>query len=255
MQKSKYLKTGIRAVEEAEKVILKYFDTDLNIETKKDGSPVTIADKQAEQVIREIISESFPDHGFVGEEFGETGGESEFSWIIDPIDGTKNFSHGIPFFSTEVALLKGNEIILGISNAPALKKFVFAEKNQGAYTKSGKKLNVSSVSNLKDAFISTGGLKHFEKMGKVKEFQEIGEKCLGMKGFGDSWSYHFVAEGKLDVVLEAKVRIWDIAAISIIVEEAGGKVTDLKGNSISLSSKSILASNKVLHQEILNYFI
>ncbi len=253
MEQSTFLKVGIEAVKEAEKVILHYFDTNIKIENKADGSPVTIADKKAEQIIRKIITSAFPDHGFIGEEYENQKNTSNYTWVIDPIDGTRNYSHGIPLFATELALFEKDQPILGISNAPLLKKLLTAEKGKGSFLNETTKLQVSTVSDVSDAYISVGSIKYFE--GKYDTLIKLNKECGGMKGFGDTWSYHFVAEGKLDAILEAKVKIWDIAAISVIVEEAGGIVTDLDGNKITTTSHSILASNQFLHKKILDYIL
>lgn len=253
MNKSKFLLTGIEAVKEAQKIVLKYFDTNLNIDTKKDGSPVTIADRESEQIIRKIITSAFPDHGFIGEEYGDSQKKSKYTWVIDPIDGTKNYSRNIPLFATELALFEDEELILGISNAPLLKKFVYAQKGQGAYLNETQKIQVSKVDKIKNAYISIGSLKYFKKLEILNKLVKINEDCAGMKGFGDTWSYQFVAEGKLDAIIEAKLKIWDIAAVLVIIQEAGGKVTDIDGNKITTKSTSALASNGKLHQILLDY--
>jgi len=254
MQKSKFLEIGIEAVKQAEKIILEYFDTNLVIDTKIDGSPVTIADKQAEQIIRKVITNSFPDHGFIGEELGNNQNRNEYTWIIDPIDGTKNYSRNIPMFATELALFKGDEIILGISNAPVLKKLLFAEKGKGSFLNGTKKIEVSKISKVEDAYISVGSIKYFANKEKYNKLAEINNHCAAMKGFGDTWSYHYIAEGKLDAILEAKTNIWDVAAMAIIIKEAGGVVTDLNGDALTTQSNSALATNGLIHDEIISYF-
>jgi len=248
------LETGIQAVKEAEKIILNYFENKVQVDIKEDGSPVTIADKKAEELIRKIISSQFPNHGFIGEEFGSDTHKNEYIWVIDPIDGTKNYSRNIPMFATELALFKNDEIILGISNAPKLNKLLTAQKGKGTYLNQKTKLQVSSISKITEAYISVGSVKYFAKKPQFNRLAKVNEVCAAMKGFGDTWSYHFVAEGKLEAVIEAKTNIWDIAAASIIIEEAGGKVTDLDGEKLSINTKSALASNGLLHEDLLNYF-
>lgn len=250
----KFLQIGVQAVQEAEKVILEYFSGKIQTDLKKDGSPVTIADKKAEELIRKIISANFPEHGFIGEEYGEKNNKSEYTWIIDPIDGTKNYSRNIPMFATELALFRGDEIILGISNAPKLNKLLTASKGKGTYLNQKKKLQVSDITDLPQSYISIGSVKYFAQKPEYDKLAEINEACAGMKGFGDTWSYHFVAEGKLDAIIEAKSKIWDIAATSIIIEEAGGKVTDLEGNKLNKNSKTALATNSHIHDQLLEFF-
>ncbi len=251
MKKSPFLQTGLKAVKVAEKIITEYFNTSLVIDSKHDGSPVTIADKEAEAIIRQIITNAFPTHGFIGEEYGSSNRTHEYTWVIDPIDGTKNYSRGIPLFATELALFKRDELILGISNAPMQKKLLHAEKGTGAYLNETTKLSVSTISKVSDAYISVGSVKYFSKTEKYNKLAEINEACSAMKGFGDTWSYHFIAEGKLDAILEAKTNIWDVAAMAVIIEEAGGTVTDLEGNPLSTTSASALATNGLLHSQLL----
>lgn len=157
-------------------------------------------------------------------------------------------------FATELALFKNNEIILGISNAPLLKKLLSAQKGKGTYLNKKDKLHVSNIQDIGKSYVSVGSVKYFSQNKKYDKLSEINKSCAGMKGFGDTWSYHFVAEGKLDAVIEARSKIWDIAATSIIVEEAGGKVTDLEGNKLTKSSKTALASNGLIHDQLLKFF-
>jgi histidinol-phosphatase len=248
-----FLEVGLEAVTSAQEVLLKYFDTDLGFERKLDNSPVTIADREAEAVIKSIIHQRFPDHGFYGEEEGEQNETAEYTWVIDPIDGTKSYMRGLPYFATELALVKQSEIILGISNAPVLQKLLHAEKNQGTML-NGKTLRVSSIANLSDAFICHGSIKSFVPLGHLEHLGNLFGSCFAEKGFGDTWGFHYVAQGKIDGIVLANIRFWDVAAQAIIIEEAGGKVTDMFGKPLTKDSRTFVASNGLLHDQIVSYF-
>lgn len=251
MNKSKYLQVAIDAALQAQEVIMKHFAGEITYETKSDLSPVTIADKQAEEIIIKTIKESFPDHGFLGEESGEESNNSEYQWIIDPIDGTKNFSRHIPLFATQIALLKDGEIIIGVSNAPALNELIYAEKGFGAYINNNR-LEVSDIKTLDKSYFCFGGLKYFQKYNLVDQLFNLVHKTLGHRGIGDFWCYHLLSQGKIDIMIEAESKIWDFAALKVIVEEAGGKVTDVQGNEINKNSTSVVATNLHLHEQVLD---
>lgn len=252
--KSEFLKVGLEAVKKAEEIIKKYyFEQNLETSYKKNGSPVTIADKEAEKVIRETITEAFPDHMFLGEEMGRSGVGSEYMWIIDPIDGTKNFVRGLTSFSTLLALVKDGEIILGISNAPMMNECLYAEKGKGAYF-NDKKIEVSKVDSIKDAYMSYGGITYFVDKKMWKPLLALNRDTRFHRALGDFWSFHLLAMGKLDLMVEADIRIWDIAPLVCIVQEAGGKITDLQGKKIDLNSDTVLASNGLLHSNVVKYF-
>ncbi|MCK5235224.1 MAG: inositol-phosphate phosphatase, partial [Candidatus Aenigmarchaeota archaeon] len=166
MEKSEFLKTGLEAAKKAEEIILKYYSDEIRAELKEDMSPVTVADREAEKAIIEIIRLKFPDHSILGEESGSSDSASEYLWIIDPIDGTKNYMRKIPLFATQIALMKGGEVIVGVSNAPALKELLYAEKGKGAYC-NDRQIHVSKIDMLNKSYMSFGGLRHFEKKNLV----------------------------------------------------------------------------------------
>lgn len=254
MEPTIYLKVAIEAAKAAEPVILKYFSKETQIDLKPDQSPVTFADKEAERIIRETIMKAFPDHGFLGEESDKNASLSEYIWIVDPIDGTRNYIREIPLFATEIALMKDGELILGVSNAPAIKELMYAEKGFGAYL-NGEKIVVSEVSKLEEAYFSHGGMKHFDKHHLLGKLLSLGKQVRLQRGIGDFWSYHLLAQGKIDIMIEAEMKIWDIAALTVIVQEAGGVVTDIEGKAISLGSTSNIATNKHLFEIIKNHFL
>jgi histidinol-phosphatase len=251
--KSKYLEVALEAVKKTEKIIKKYYFEEVKTEYKWNNSPVTIADKESEKIIVEEIKKAFPNHSFLGEEFGDQNKGSEFTWIIDPIDGTKNYIRGIPLFATELALMKGDDIILGISNAPILNECLYAEKGKGAFL-NGNKIVVSKIESIKDVYMSYGGINYFEKKNILEPFLKLNRETHAHRAMGDCWSFHLLAQGKIDLMAEADVRIWDIAGLSCIVEEAGGKCTDIYGNKITKEVNTILASNGLVHEKALGYF-
>lgn len=250
---SDFLTTALEACSRAENILKKYFNQ-MEIRWKKDGSPVCMADIKAEEIIRKTILAKFPNHKFWGEEQGKNSySESNYLWIIDPLDGTKNYIRGIGLFSTQIALYYQGEIILGLSNAPDLSEKIYAEKGKGAYL-NGKKINVSTISELNRAYLGYGNYKYFVKNKKTKQLSKIIKATASQRGAGDFWNYHLLSCGKIDITIEAETKIWDIAALSLIVEEAGGKTTDIEGKKIDLFSSSIIAANKNLHSQVIKIF-
>ena len=251
--KSSYLSVALDAVREAEKVIRKYYSKDIRVTFKKDASPVTIADQEAEEIIKKIISDKFPNHAFLGEETGTTNINAEYLWIIDPIDGTKHYTRQIPLFATQLALMKDDEIILGVSNAPEMHELIYAEKGAGAFL-NDQKVSVSNTSEIGSSYISFGGIGYFDKRNLINNLLKIEKDTQGHRGIGDFWSYHLLSSGKIEIIIEAETKVWDIAALSVIVEEAGGKVTDLKGKPVNRTTDSIVATNGLIHDQVLAYF-
>jgi len=246
-----FLKTAIAAAEAAQQVIQQYYAGDFEIKTKADESPVTIADIETEKTIKKIILDAFPDHGFYGEETGKVNESAEYIWLIDPIDGTKSFVRRYPFFSTQIALMHKGELILGVSNSPEFNEMAYAEKGHGAYL-NGEKITVSDIDTLKQATISFGNI---SSIASKPQWQNLGSLISSVnrtRGYGDFYHYHLLADGKIDIVLESDVNILDIAALVVIVREAGGMYTDLQGNEIDLETTTVLACNSAtMHQEIL----
>jgi histidinol-phosphatase len=253
MIQSAYLKTALQAALQAEKVILGYYAKQPRVSLKPNRSPVTQADKEAEQLIRKVLKAAFPDHTLMGEEYGEDKQKSEFTWVIDPIDGTKNFTRKLPYFTTEILLMKGRRIILGVSNAPILSSLGYGERGRGAYI-NHKRVRVSPISDLSQAYVSLGGVKYFDQTHRDRQMFALVNKAYAYRSFGDAAAYHWLAQGKLDVIVEASVKIWDVGAVALIVEEAGGKVTDLDGKPLGLESTSILATNGAFHNSVLDIF-
>jgi histidinol-phosphatase len=220
---------------------------------KEDQTPVTIADQESEKVIIDVIKKAFPDHGFLGEESGSNQNTSGYLWIIDPIDGTKNYTRQVPIFGTEIALMKDRELIVGVSNAPAIHELMYAEKGQGAYL-NDQVVKVSSIDALNESYVSFGNLKAFEYNKQLQSLLDLSKQTRAFRGYGDFWSYHLLAQGRIDVVIEAALKIWDIAALKVIVEEAGGTMTNIGGRPITIQTNSTIATNSKLHHQIIDTF-
>ena len=251
---SQFLTVALEAAKNAEEIITSYYAADtIKVQLKDDETPVTRADTEAEKAIRETITQAFPEHGFLGEEYGTQEGTSPYLWIIDPIDATKNYIRKIPIFGTQIALMKGEELILGVSNAPLLNELLYAEVGKGAFL-NGEPIEVSDVSQPADAMICHGGINWFVEKGTFPGIYNLINDAARTRGFGDFYMYHLVASGRVDAVIEAAISIWDIAAITVIVREAGGKVTDIQGHAITKDTASLIATNRLLHNTILDYF-
>lgn len=241
---SPFLQTALEAAKAGQAVIEKYYNGHFDVQIKADQSPVTIADIETEQTIKDIILKAFPDHGFFGEESGKTNPDAEYTWLIDPIDGTKSFVRRYPFFSTQIALLHKNELILGVSNAPTFGsgQLAYAEKGQGAYL-NGERIQVSGYTDIQPAAISTGNIKTLTL--HPKRWDALGhliQQAQRIRGYGDFYHYHLLASGKIDLVIESDVNILDIAALAVIVREAGGVFTDLEGKALTLNTTGVLAA-------------
>lgn len=239
---------ALDAISKAEKIIVHYFHHIPPVETKIDKSPVTKADKEAEEVIISTIKKAFPSHGFMGEEFGNDNENAEFTWIIDPIDGTKNFIRGLAFFGTVLGLKHQGKIILGISNMPVIGELLFASENERT-TLNGKNVSVSRISDLSNCFVNFNPGK-FDNPHIVHVVKAVGTRVFQMRGFGDLYGYHLVATGRADVFFEFGPKAWDISAFQIIIKQAGGSYSDFEGNERALGGTS-LASNGLLHDEML----
>ncbi len=241
-----FKKVAIEAVKKAEERIVFYFHNQPDIQKKADLTPVTLADKEAEQIIFDTIKYKFPNHGFIGEESGDYNKDAEFVWILDPIDGTKSFVHRLPFFGTVLGLKKGEDVILGVSNMPIVKETLFAS-NEEETTLNGKPTRVSQINSLEDAFVNVGSIGK-EKFANV--LARLRKEVQAFKGYADLYGYHLVATGRAEAMLEADVKPWDISAFEIIIKQAGGKYSNLSGEK-TLGPDS-LASNGLLHEPILN---
>jgi histidinol-phosphatase len=242
---------AIEAAQAAAALIRSLYAKDLTVHTKADDSPVTEADVRAEELIRATLERHFPGYGFYGEESGAHAPQAENLWLVDPLDGTKSFIRETPFFSTQIALLRAGELVLGVSSAPAYHEIAWAQVGGGAFLNE-RLVRVSAVAQLQEAFVSTGNLKSLTQPERWQRLGELVRTAGRMRGYGDFLHYHLLARGALDVVIESDVSILDIAALTVIVREAGGTFTDLAGAPVGLKTTSVLASNGVLHAPVLN---
>ncbi|GAA4830232.1 histidinol-phosphatase [Garicola koreensis] len=226
---------------------------DFEVETKPDLTPVTVADRAAEEVLRSQLGRARGRDAILGEEFGETGSGSR-RWILDPIDGTKNFIRGVPVWATLIALVDHGEPVVGVVSAPALGRRWWAAKDGGAYTgkslTAAKQLHVSKVSELSDASFSYSSLDGWRDLGRLQQFLDFTDAVWRTRAYGDFWSYCMVAEGTVDVAAEPELELYDMAALVPIVQEAGGAFTSL-ANDPGCTGPNALASNGVLHQRSL----
>ena len=254
---SEHLHVALEAARAAGEISRDYYTGNFTVEIKADRTPVTQADVECEAAIRETILERFPDHGIYGEEMGQTHGDAEYLWLVDPIDGTKGFVRQYPFFSTQIALMHNGEIVLGVSSGTMMEELAWAEKGVGAFV-NGERVQVSRIDDPGSAAVSTGNLK---SLAKSAGWERLGEVVAGadrIRGYGDFYHYHLLAAGKIEAVIESDVNILDIAALSVLVTEAGGVFTDLNGNPPGLETRSVLAANPALHArylELLSGFV
>ena len=249
---SKFLDVALQAAELAKTIILDNRDKPYSLEIKKDNSVVTDLDKQIELEIKQLIQTHFPSHGFYGEEFGKDSVDADYIWIIDPIDGSREFARGLPFFSTFIALVKNDEFILGISSSPMLDELLYAERGKGTWL-NGQQVKVSNVSNLQESFILGPAYKYLDRTNTFSSMAKLSHDVQGTRNVG-AFGYHWVASGKAEAMIEIDTLIYNVAPFVTIIREAGGTITDLTGDPIILESKTFLASNTILHKKILNYF-
>ena len=225
---------------------------DLVVEAKPDLTPVTDADRAVEDAVRRLLADRRPDDAVVGEERGESGTGSR-RWIVDPIDGTKNFVRGTPSWATLLALEVDDEVVMGVVSAPALSRRWWAARGDGAWVRSPagtRRCQVSQVATLDDAFLSYASLSGWEQRDKLPQFLDLTRRVWRTRAYGDFWSHVLVAEGAVDLSCEPEVSLWDLAALQPIVEEAGGRFSDLSGVD-GADGGSVVCSNGRLHDDVL----
>jgi histidinol-phosphatase len=233
----------------AGEVIEHYYAHGVAVRIKADSTPVTQADEDSERVIREILLAAYPDHAIYGEEGGRSG-SGDYLWLVDPIDGTKSFVRGYPFFSTQIALMYRGELLLGVSHASAFRETAWARRGGGAFL-NGKPVRVGAIEQLAQATLSTGNLKTLAGDRRWQVLADLVRGAHRARGYGDFYHYHLLASGRIDLVLESDVNILDIAALVAIIREAGGVFTDLDGAEIGLDTTTVLAGTAGLHAQVL----
>ena len=230
-------------------IINQYFRKPISIDIKSDSSPVTIADKKAEEIMREAIIKEYPNHGIIGEEFGNYKNDAEYQWILDPIDGTKSFICGSVVFGTMIALLKNGKPILGIINQPVLNEFLSGDNSTAKLN--GFDVRFRECSDLSEAVLLTSDHLTVEKYRDIEKFNKLIRRVKIYRAWGDCYGYYLLATGFADVMVDPIMSIWDMAALIPIIRGAGGKITDYYGNE-PLSGNSIIAAHPKLHQTIID---
>ncbi len=248
--RSRY-EVALAAVQQAGQLALGLFCTGIAVEWKQDRSPVTLADKGAEALLRSLLLGKFPRDGFLGEESGDTAGSSGFRWIIDPIDGTRSFVRGVPIWATLVGLEYKGETIAGVVFVPAMGLTYRALRGDGAFC-NDRPIHVSKVNNLAEAHLFYSSISWFLKAGREKQFLQLVKETQRQRGFGDFYGFVLVAQGSGELMVEHGVHVWDLGAIKPIVEEAGGRLTDWTGKP-DITRPDVLASNGILHGQALSY--
>lgn len=244
------LQLALSLADAADAITMKFFrSSGLAVRTKSDRTPVSEADEAAERMIRERLQGERPDDGIVGEEFG-TSGAARRRWIIDPIDATKNYVRGVPVFGTLIALEENGRMKTGVIAAPSLHRRWWAAAGSGAFC-NGTRLSSSRVSTLADASIGYDSITDFDPPGLTDKFTALLRACSRSRGFGDFWIHMLVAEGAMDIAVEPQVALWDMAAVQLIVEEAGGRFTNLRGEPRA-DGGSAVSTNGLLHDAVLH---
>jgi histidinol-phosphatase len=237
----------------AAEVIRRHYRAGVAVETKADHTPVTVADREAEAVIKSILRRAYPEHARYGEESGREGA-GDWLWLIDPIDGTKAFVRGYPMFSTQIALMHRGALVLGVSCAPEFGETCWARAGGGAF-RDGERLRVADTREFgAETAISIGNVKTLTRDARWNALGELIRASGRIRGYGDFLHYHLLARGCLDLVIESDVNILDIAALAVIVREAGGVFTDLAGAELTLDTTSVLAGTPALHAQALAKF-
>jgi histidinol-phosphatase len=246
------LRLALSLADAADAITLRHFQSStLAVRTKVDRTPVSEADEAVERTLRELLAAERPDDAIVGEEFG-THGTSSRRWILDPIDGTKNYVRGIPVYATLIGLVEDDRPIVGVVSAPALSRRWWASAGEGAFC-NGRAIHASRIGEMSEAHIAYDSVTDFDQAGNTEAFLELVRRCTRARGFGDFWIHMLVAEGAIEIAVEPAVAPWDMAAVQVIVEEAGGRFSDLRGNT-RFDGGSGLSTNGLLHDAVLECF-
>lgn len=230
-------------------VIKQYFRTDINVESKSDSSPVTIADKKAEEIMRELISKKYPEHGIIGEEYGNVNENAEYVWVLDPIDGTKSFICGAFSFGTLIALLQNGKPILGVYNHPILDDFLIGDNQTTKIN--GVVTTICECKSLLDAVLLTTDHLNIEKYQDIEKFNNLIKKVKLYRNWGDCYGYFLLATGYADIMIDPIMSPWDSLALIPIIRGAGGIITDYQGND-PLIGNSIIAASSLIHSEVIS---
>jgi histidinol-phosphatase len=248
-----WLEVAVAACDEADEIARRHFRRDLQITTKPDRTLVTQADTAIETRIRERLADAFPEHGLVGEEYGTEAGDAAVRWYIDPIDGTHNYIRGVPLFGTLLAVERDGELQAAVISAPALDERWWAHRGGGAWARNRgvapRRIAVSGVTALGDAQVLYGSSRDIVDTGKAPGFDGLLRDVWRERGFGDFWGYALVAEGAAEAMVEVGLSTWDAAAPTVLIEEAGGRATDIEGRR-RIDSGTFLTTNGLLHDTV-----
>jgi histidinol-phosphatase len=250
MQLDAALAAAREAAQAAAEVIRHYWDHGVAVEIKQDATPVTVADREAEQAIRRVLHAALPEAAIYGEEYGLDGARDGLLWLVDPLDGTKSFVRRTPFFSTQIALMDRGELVLGVSSAPVYGETMWARAGGGAWFE-GERVQVAGTAGMAQASLSIGNVKTLTGDARWDALGGLIRDSNRIRGYGDFCHYHLLARGGLDLVVESDVNILDVAALAVIVREAGGVFTDLEGGAPTLDTRSVLAGTPAIHAQAL----
>lgn len=243
-----YLQFALDAAWQAGRITLSYFQTGVTAERKADNTPVTIADRQAEQKLRELIGQYWPTHGILGEEYGRSPAkDSPYTWILDPIDGTKSFVSGVPLYANLLALTDGERALVGVAHFPALNETVYAVRGGGCYW-NGRRARVSQVNKLQDAVLLASIVKFNPYPAKLPAWEQLVNATYIQRTWGDAYGYALVATGRAEIMVDPIMALWDSAPFQVILEEAGGTLTDWHGRSTIHAGESIATNGALLEQ-------
>ena len=246
------LDLALALADAADVITMEYYQSSaLRVRTKIDMTPVSEADEGVERMVRSRLALERPDDGIIGEEFGVSGAAAR-RWIIDPIDGTKNYVRGIPVFATLLALEENGVLTVGVVSAPALARRWWAARGEGAFI-NGRPMHVSRIEELSEAHLAYDSVTDFDKAGTTDAFLTLARQSVRTRGFGDFWAHMLVAEGAIEIAIEPAVAVWDMAAVQVIVEEAGGRFSDFTG-APRADGGSGLSTNGLVHEAVLELF-
>lgn len=244
------LSAAREAAAAAADIIRHYWNRGVAVEWKADATPVTVADREAERAIRAVLAKALPQAAIFGEEYGLEGARDGLLWLVDPLDGTKSFVRRTPFFSTQIALMDRGELVLGVSCAPIYNEAMWARQGAGAWL-DGERVQVASTDTMAQASLSIGNVRTLTTDARWNALGSLIRDSSRIRGYGDFCHYHLLARGGLDLVIESDVNILDVAALAVIVCEAGGVFTDLAGRAPTLDTTSVLAGVPAIHAQAL----
>lgn len=254
-QHSCRLDLAIRLGDDARAIAMKHFDpAGVAFDDKSDGSPVTIADRTIEEHLRTRIGREFPDDGIIGEEFGNRDSRSGYTWVIDPIDGTRAYARGIPIFSTLIGVMHGGRAVVGYASMPVWNECVYAARGGGCTwipaDGTPRPARVSTQTDLSKALVETIQPHGYLEVGEYPAFERLARAAWRTRGWNDAYAYILCATGRVDAAVDIGIKLWDIAPFQVIMEEAGGLLTDWRGNASSIPTDRVLLSNAAMYREI-----